>query len=209
MLPIAFTLALGAALVFAAIAWRLRRLEQQRSAARVAALTAAIDDGPVTLDAFTSRKTDALVERSLVSLFAPEVKPATNRVAFAVGALVVLAATIVLLLMSSGGAGTHAGKAAQAPRVLLSCSPCITHSTTTRSSSQASSKSVESTHLLSRPSFRRRPQRQVAARQRSCADRAGAGEGNIVSVTVTHDATLAAIAELSRRDDIVPHVDRL
>ena len=214
MLPIAFTLALVAALMFAAIAWRLRKLEQQRSDARVAALTAAIDDGPAPLDAFSSRKTDALVETRLVSLFAPEATPATNRVAFAVGALVVLAATIGLLLTTGGGAGTHAGKAAQAPRAssleLLAMHHALDDGTLVVSG-LVRNQSESSTPALTAVVSAVGRNGNVVARGQAQLEPAVLEPGKETSfrVMVTHARDLGRYRlSFLDGDDVVPHVDR-
>jgi len=216
VLLIALTMALLAALVFAATVWHLLRLERQRSDARIAALTAAIDDRPGPLDVFNSCENDARVETSLVSLFAPEMKPATDRTLFAVGALVALAATILLLLVVGRGERFGSPESERSPRAssleLLAMHHAVNGDTLIVSGlvrNQAESSTPALTAVVSAVGR----DGQVVARGQARLDPAFLESGKETSFRVI--VTAAHASDLGRYrlsflagDHVVPHVDR-
>jgi hypothetical protein len=99
-MALVFTLVgFGLALFFAALVWKLTREERARSAARVAALSDAID---------TVTSTEPVTHVPVQPAFlAPErlvTAPATGLLKFAVGATITVALIVVIAMMSTGQA---------------------------------------------------------------------------------------------------------
>jgi hypothetical protein len=214
LIALTITLAI-AVLVLAAIAWRMVRLERQRSEARIAALATAIDEPSWTPPATNPSSDTALSEPSAVSLFAPAAPHAGRGsvFAFAVGALVVGLAAAVGLFAERAERGPGAGTVPHpqaAPLELLSMRHALDGDRLVVSGLVRNASESQTTALTARVSALSKDGR-VIARGQSPIDPVvlSPGKETEFRVTVAHGHELERYRlSFVHNGQVLPHVDR-